>query len=54
MKETLMQYSMWVNGIFKIIEAKTETEAFKKACNLYGINKFQDFKRYYPKKKWHE
>lgn len=46
-----IQFSIWTKPgfIFKIIEGKTESEAFDKAVQLYGATGFTDFKRYYKK-----
>lgn len=50
MSSLKMQYSFWEkkNLTRQIIEADTEAKAFDKACELYGINGFTDFERYYP------
>lgn len=44
-----MKFSMRekLTNHFKIIESKTEGEAFDTACKIFGVNGFYDLKRYY-------
>lgn len=47
-----MKFCLWekVTGHFKVIESKSEYDAFKSACKKFGENGFYGLKRYYPNK----